>query len=589
MARLVLAKGRAADLDALAAATALLDGGHGLLGAVHQAAGRLEDDDGEQVLVGRCLLEGGTHLLEVLRVCLDDLVHADGLAQGNQVQRLAGRAVQDGGLFRRVRQRRDALALLGQGDAVHGVALRAGHGSGAVVQNAEGALAAVVGGAEKAGDAGVREGGVADDTHHRAAGAPLGVCQLHAVAHAERGAHVYDGVHGLVGRDGTQRVAADVASDNGLDAAQLAEDKPVRAASAEGGRTRRQALRGVEVLRQGRAEAGLYLPREDLPGAGQGLGGRLTQLDAQSGHVVAEVAAGLLHHIDLVHLGGEVRQRTRRQRPGEAQLEGRCVGQGLAHVVVEGAGHDDAHLGVAVLCAVEVAGLRVLRQGVLAGVGHVGAGHGVGGHHDVLVGLAGVVAGGKLRASAGHLHHGLGVSDAHGLVQHDGRVELLGELEGALGVLVGLLGVRRVQAGNAREGRVVAGVLLVLAGIHGRVVCHQEHQACIDTGVGHTHVRVRRHVQTHVLHGHQRADAAHGGANAHLKGDLLVGGPLAVHVLVVDQVLERLRRRRAGVAGADLHSGLPCALRYGLVAGKQLFAHVSLPMRQGDAPFVSFA
>ena len=194
-------------------------------------------------------------------------------------------------------------------------------------------------------------------------------------------------------------------------------------------------------------------------------------------------------------------------------------------MVVEGSGNDDANLGVAHLDAVEVARLGKLNQGVLALVGHAGARHGVGRHHDVLAGLALVVArrGGLKVALVGALDHGPRVGDAHGLVENDRCVEALGDVERLAREVVGLLGVRRVQARHARKRGVVPRVLLVLGAVHGGVVGNEKHQAGVNARVGDAHKRVCRNVEANVLHGNQRAHAAHGRANAHLKGDLLVG------------------------------------------------------------------
>ena len=72
------------------------------------------------------LLEGLADGLGVLGVDEADLVDADGLAQADDIEGLALGDV----------QRRDAGGLLGERDAIAGVALRAGHGGRAVVQDA---------------------------------------------------------------------------------------------------------------------------------------------------------------------------------------------------------------------------------------------------------------------------------------------------------------------------------------------------------------------------------------------------------------------------------------------------------------------
>ncbi len=132
------------------------------------------------------------------------------------------------------------------------------------------------------------------------------------------------------------------------------------------------------------------------------------------------------------------------------------------------------------------------------------------------------------------------MGDAHGLVQHDHGVELLGDVEGLLGHLVGLLAVSRVEARDATKGGIVTAVLLVLRAVAGRIVCGEQHQTRVDARVGCAHERVSSHIDTHVLHGDEATDATHGGTEAYLKRDLLVGSPFRIDVRLLDEVLQRL-------------------------------------------------
>ncbi len=99
------------------------------------------------------------------------------------------------------------------------------------------------------------------------------------------------------------------------------------------------------------------------------------------------------------------------------------------------------------------------------------------------------------------------------------------KLEGQPGELLALLGVGRLQQGELGELGVVAIVLLVLGGVHFRVVSRNQDQAAVDAGVGEGEQRIRSHVDPHVLHGHQSAPAAERGADADFQGHLLVGRP----------------------------------------------------------------
>ena len=143
---------------------------------------------------------------------------------------------------------------------------------------------------------------------------------------------------------------------------------------------------------------------------------------------------------------------------------------------------------------------------------------------------------------------------------------------------MGLCGVGGLEHGDAGKGRVVAAVLLVLRGVDGGVVCGENDQTAVDAGVADAHQRVCRDVDADVLHGHERARAAHGSADADLEGDLLVGGPLAVDVLVLGEVFQCLCRRSAGVTDTNGNATLPGSLGDGLVAGKKLLTHVNLSL-----------
>ena len=210
-------------------------------------------------------------------------------------------------------------------------------------------------------------------------------------------------------------------------------------------------------------------------------------------------------------------------------------------------------------------GEPLLHQGVAA--------PGVGRDHHVLLGLAGE------RAACGRwpgdvrvvLHHRLGVGDAGGGAQHDRRVELLAELEGEPGQLVGLLAVGGLQHGHLGEAGVVAVVLLVLGAVHARVVGADDHQAAPDAGDGGGEEGVGGHVQADVLHGDQGPHAGVGGAQRHLHGHLLVGRPLGVQVSVACYGLQDLGAGGARIGGGHGHAGVVGAEGDGFVAGEQCF------------------
>ena len=172
---------------------------------------------------------------------------------------------------------------------------------------------------------------------------------------------------------------------------------------------------------------------------------------------------------------------------------------------------------------------------------------------------------------------GCGAGCARGEAQEARHAVLLGRLERGLHHVVRLLAVGGLEHGRARELRNVAVVLLVLRGVHARVVRRDHHHAARGAHVRERHERVHRHVEAHVLHGRERPGAGHRRADRGLHGDLLVHGPLALDgVLELGDVLEDFRGGRAGVGAGHDAAGLRGAARHGLVSGQQDFLRAHL-------------
>ena len=124
--------------------------------------------------------------------------------------------------------------------------------------------------------------------------------------------------------------------------------------------------------------------------------------------------------------------------------------------------------------------------------------------------------------------------------------------------------------GTSSKAGIVAGVLLVLRGVHARVVCHAGHKPALHADVAQRHEGIGSHIQPHMLHGHNGARPGQGGSGCHLEGHLLIGGPLAVDFrTVLGQVLQDLGGGGAGIARADRNTGLVGPTGYGLIAGEQ--------------------
>ncbi len=174
-----------------------------------------------------------------------------------------------------------------------GVLLLPGHGGGAVVEHQQDVAGGrrVVDHLDEAAHAGVDEGRVADERHHPA-GVRLGQDVAEPEADAQRGAHGHAGVHGLVGRQHAQRVAADVAGDDAVELAEGGVDRVVGAGLAE----LRRLARGAARARARRRRARMRRTRSTLSSPKRY--GRALRLDRDAGGAqrVGEVGVALLDH-----------------------------------------------------------------------------------------------------------------------------------------------------------------------------------------------------------------------------------------------------------------------------------------------------
>ena len=315
----------------------------------------------------------------------------------------------------------------------------------------------------------------------------------------------------------------------------------------------------------------------------QGTGKLLTHAgDAGGLDLVLHKRLQLLDDIELLHPGGKVPDQVHGQGEGQAQLqEGGPLREHLLCVFIGDGGGDHAHLAVAhfqlVQAVFQGTGAAVFSQLLQALLydGMVGIGVGRGAHE--LADVAGIGGVGVLPALT-ELHQALGVTDpGGGAVQHR-RVEQLGHLAGQGHEVLALLGVAGLHHGDLGGPGIVAVVLLILGGMTAGVVGgdHDERPA-------HAHVTggeqgVGGHVQAHHLHGAEGTGTGDGRAVGHLGGHLLVGGPLAVYVvLILGQIFQNFRAGGAGIGGTDFDPGLIDAPCGGLVAGHQMLHGDLLP------------
>ena len=304
-------------------------------------------------------------------------------------------------------------------------------------------------------------------------------------------------------------------------------------------------------------------------------GEQAPSLDGQAERLAVELqeVVQLLDHDEPVDRGGELAQQPHGQRPDEAQLQNRGLrAAGLLHILVAGARGDDAELAGALFPAVAGRALgpggerrepllhdRVAQLGVAR-------------HHDVFLRILFINLLRHLDAP-GERHDALRVGHARAHLQQHRRVELLGEGIGELGEFQRLLRVGRLEHRQLRGLGVVPGVLLVLRGVHARVVGDADDESRADAGVAHREERVGRDVEPDVLHGAEAAPPGETRAEAGLHGDLLVGRPLGVDLGELGDGLGDFGAGRAGVAADEAAARLIQAARDGLVAQEQGFVH----------------
>ena len=102
--------------------------------------------------------------------------------------------------------------------------------------------------------------------------------------------------------------------------------------------------------------------------------------------------------------------------------------------------------------------------------------------------------------------------------------------------------------------------------MHPRVVGDADDHAAVDARIGGCKKRVRRDVQTDMLHRAEAAGAAGGRAEGHLKGHLLVGRPFRVDFAVLYGGFGDLGTGGTGIGGEDGDAGLVESAGNGLVA-----------------------
>ena len=363
--------------------------------------------------------------------------------------------------------------------------------------------------------------------------------QLEAVSHGDRGSHVHRGVHGRERRQGAQGIAADVAGHDGPHPRELLEHEAMGASRTQRRRASRQIGRSRRMGRLLKAEGRAHEPRRQLAGPRQGAR-RLAHRHPAGPHGVFEVLRALLHDVHGFDGIGEIAQGGRGKWPGDPELEDARVRERLGHVLVGRAGADDAHSALPFYHLVVGAGFHPLAQLIDAIQLHEAARLGESGHHDPLRRIL-LIGPCRRLGTLPRLDGRLRMGDAHAGADDHRHVEALGDIVGLAGEAQGLGGIGRIEARDGGGLSVVVRVLLVLGGVHARVVGGQDDHTAAHTGVGGREQRVGRHVHAHMLHGGEHPRAGGRGPDAHFHGHLLVHAPLGVDALLLGEGLQRLR------------------------------------------------
>ena len=179
---------------------------------------------------------------------------------------------------------------------------------------------------------------------------------------------------------------------------------------------------------------------------------------------------------------------------------------------------------------------------------------GIAGHHDVLLRILFV---GLLDLDAlVRFHNALAVGNAGAHLEQNRRIKLLGEFVSQLGESQRFAGVARLEHRDLGSAGVVAGVLLVLAGMHAGVICHADDHTGIHARIADGKQRICCHVQSDVLHAAEAALASQARAERSFHGHFLVGRPFGVNLFVFGHLFRDFRGRRAWIAGYERASGL---------------------------------
>ena len=198
-------------------------------------------------------------------------------------------------------------------------------------------------------------------------------------------------------------------------------------------------------------------------------------------------------------------------------------------------------------------------------------------HHDIFARLL-CIGLQRLLGARELLDGALRVGNSGCRAHQNGRVICFGQLIGEHGEVLALLRIRRLQHRHLRGDGVMAGILLVLRGVHTGVVRDGDDQTAVDTGIGCGVERVCRDIQADMLHGGEGSGARKGSAQRGFHRDLFIRRPLCVDLVVFCNGFRDFSGRRTRIARRKPAAGLikaPCKC----FIAKHQFFHFRSPLR----------
>ena len=117
----------------------------------------------------------------------------------------------------------------------------------------------------------------------------------------------------------------------------------------------------------------------------------------------------------------------------------------------------------------------------------------------------------------------------------------------------------------------MAAVLLVLGGVHSRVVGNTDDESAADADIRADKQRVCRNVKADVLHGAEGARAAYRRAESCFKSNFFVRRPFRIYFIVFCGKLRYLRAGCARIAGDKANACLVKSASDGFVAEHDFF------------------